>query len=284
MTCSGSESSGLAKGMEFCNEILYVQHLDLEKDVISEIPELLLEDYILQDRQKFCHLEFTAYSENPKSNIEILKSGIQCDIQEVSVHSNSLPIRPTLEKYSFRAKLKLPRLPSFCDLMIHAFVVFKTYDIAAGKNMWWSLEKNGHHIVLQHSPHKMDVVEKVYDIDKKELAERLGPVREETRAKSFFKLINVFTTFWGTCQFSTKYNLIKANCQNFASFVYSKTNCEGKTWSTITSGLVDRLTRGKPENSSGVDANAIRHYWILKSDRRNLYMPLIEIKNFQKFF
>jgi len=68
---------GLAKGKSFVKKLLYVQYVDVEKDVTCEIPELLLEDYILQERGKFCDLQFTEYMKNPKSNIEVLKSGLK---------------------------------------------------------------------------------------------------------------------------------------------------------------------------------------------------------------
>lgn len=163
---------------------------------------------------------------------------------------------------------------------IHAFVVFKTDDFVTGVEMWWSLEKNGRYTVLQHSSNKEDVVDNIYDVKKKEFVKRLEPVKELTSAASSYKLQNVFNIIWEKRQFSTKYHLIKANCQNFASFVFEKSICEGKTWSTFTSGLVDILAQDNPKNDSGVEADAIRHYWLLKSDRREFYLYLIEEKDF----
>ncbi len=282
MSRSGSASLGLAKGKSFVKKLLYAQYVDVEKDVTCEIPELLLEDYILQERGKFCDLQFTEYMKNPKSNIEVLKSGLKSSIRQVYVYSNPLPIVAALEKVSVRKALNLLDLPSVCDVTIHAFVVFKTDDFATGKEMWWSLEKNGHYIVLQHSPDKADVVDKIYDIESKKFAKRLEPVKKETSAVSSYKLQNLLTIIWETRQLGTKYHLIKANCQNFASFVFKKTNVEGKTWSTFTSGLVDSLAHGNAQNGSGVDADAIRHYWLLRSDRRDLYMSLIENQDFMQ--
>ena len=44
--------------------------------------------------------------------------------------------------------------------------------------MWWSIEKNGQHIVLQQSLNKDDVIKKIYDTEKKESVERLGPIKK----------------------------------------------------------------------------------------------------------
>jgi hypothetical protein len=150
MSRSGSASSGLAKGKSFVKKLLYAQYVDVAKDVTCVIPELLLEDYILQERGKFCDLQFTEYLKNPKSNIQVLKLGLKSKTLEVYVYSNPLmPFATTLEKMSARKILNLPKLPSICDLTIHAFVVFRTYDCANGIEIWWSLEKNGHYTVLQ---------------------------------------------------------------------------------------------------------------------------------------
>lgn len=280
MSRSGSDaSSGLAKGKSFVKQLLYAQRYDVAKDETCVIPELLLEDYILQERGKFCDLQFTEYLKNPNSNIQVLKLGLKSKTLEVYVYSNPLPFATTLEKMSARRILNLPKLPSICDLTIHAFVVFRTYDYATRREMWWSLEKNGHYTVLQHSSCRSDVVAKIYDIEQKKFVQRLEPVKELTRAASFSQLKNLFTAFWETCQFSTKYHLIKANCQNFASFVFKIANCEGKTWWTLTSKLVDILTPGSLKKGSGVESDAIRHYWLVGSEKRDLYISLIRNKD-----
>ncbi|EFX61802.1 hypothetical protein DAPPUDRAFT_120938 [Daphnia pulex] len=92
----------------------------------------------------------------------------------VYVYSNPLPTGSALEKYSVRKALKLPDPPSVCDVTIHALVVFKTDDFATCKEMWWSLEKNRHYIVLQHSPDQADVVDKIYDIVTKKISQTTG--------------------------------------------------------------------------------------------------------------
>lgn len=85
-----------------------------------------------------------------------------------------MPTGSALEKYSVRKALNLPDLPSVCDVTIHALVVFKTDDFATGKEMWWSLEKNRHYIVLQHSPDQADVVDKIYDIVTNKISQTTG--------------------------------------------------------------------------------------------------------------
>lgn len=42
------------------------------------------------------------------------------------------------------------------------------------------------------------------------------------------------------------------------------------------------MAHGNAQNGSGVDADAIRHYWLLRSDRRDLYMSLIENQDFMQ--
>ncbi len=55
---------------------------------------------------------------------------------------------------------------------------------ADSKETWWSLEKNGQYIVLQQSPVKDDVTEKLYDPERKEHVQRLGPVKLLESARS----------------------------------------------------------------------------------------------------
>ena len=63
--------------------------------------------------------------------------------------------------------------------------------------------------------------------------------------------------------------------------VYEKANYEGRTWSS--SGLVNSLAQDNPKNDFVIDSNAIRHYWLIKSDRRDFYSSLIEKKEFSEF-
>jgi hypothetical protein len=41
-------------------------------------------------------------------------------------------------------------------------------------------------------------------------------------------LSTLLAALWDTSQVSTAYNLLTANCQNFASFVFERANGEGK--------------------------------------------------------
>ena len=51
MSISVSTSSDLAKGRKFLNQLLYVQHVDKEKDTASEIPEPFFQDYLQSDHK-----------------------------------------------------------------------------------------------------------------------------------------------------------------------------------------------------------------------------------------
>jgi ankyrin repeat protein len=278
---SAFASSDLAIGNNYRKKILYVQSVDHNKDKMSEIPDLFLEDIVLQGRKKFCDLKFSEYVNNPKSNIEVLKSGLQNDIQQVYVYSNPLPFAARFNGFSLRETLKLRKLPSIRDVTIHAFVVFQTFDGVAGKEMWWSIEKNGLYTVLQHSSNKTDVVDHIYDADKNESVKRLEPVEELTNAASSSRLSHVLNIIWETRLFSTKYHLIKGNCQHFASLVFEKANYEGQTW--WSNRLVNSLAQDNPKNDFVIDSNAIRHYWLLESDRRDFYLLLIEKRGFEEF-
>ena len=158
---SGSTSSGLAKGEEFTDKLLYVQHLDKDRDTASETPDRNLQEYLLAKRTNFTDPSFKQYLfNNQKENLSILKWSLMdsyARIEKVAVYSNPLPIRLQLK-----------------DVTIHAFVVFKMShsknkswkprerkpreprekkkpwfeEEKEGETIWWSLEKNGHHIVF----------------------------------------------------------------------------------------------------------------------------------------
>jgi ankyrin repeat protein len=288
MWSSGSTSSDLAKGKEFVKNLLYVQHVDKEKDTTSEIPELFLLDYILQDKsdggssslysRRDCHLNVTSNSASqPNSNLDILKSALKNRLLEVSVYSNPLPIRTPLERYSVRNALNIPSLPSLSDVAIHAFVVFKTVDTTDDSKInWWSIEKNGKYIILQQSLCKQ-VSESVYDVERRKTVRRLGPVKELTRAYVNNRwLKGLFESIWKTGQLNQPYHLFFSNCQIFASFVFEKTNDEGKKWSTLISGIVDSFESKKETIRPVIDANTIKYHWIVQDSKYPIYKALIE--------
>jgi ankyrin repeat protein len=290
MWSSGSTSSDLAKGKEFVKKLLYVQHFDKEKDTTSEIPELFLLDYILQDKsddgssslysRRDCHLNVTSNSASqPKSNLDILKSALKHGLQYVYVYSNPLPIRTPLERYSVRNALNMPSLPSLSDVAIHAFVVFQTEDTTNGSNKinWWSIEKNGRYIILQQSPSIKEVSEIVYDVERRKAVRRLGPVKELTKAYVNNRwLKGLFASIWETEQLNQPYHLFTSNCQIFASFVFEKVNDEGKKWSTLISGIVDSFGNKKETIRPVIDANTIKYHWVVQDSKYPIYKALIE--------
>jgi hypothetical protein len=170
---------------------------------------------------------------NPKANVGILKSFLQDEITHVQVYTNPLLVIPK------------------SNFTIHAFVVFQTRNPTTNAEMWWSLEKNTKYIVLQQSPVKEDVTEKLYDDGKKEFVKRLGPVKPKKNAMGKTEgLEYLLRAIWETNQLNKDYHLLFANCQNFASFVFEKANCEGKKWSTRLSSFVDAfIFRNKKTNS-----------------------------------
>ncbi|XP_046648232.1 serine/threonine-protein phosphatase 6 regulatory ankyrin repeat subunit B-like [Daphnia pulicaria] len=291
MWSSGSTSSDLAKGKEFVKNLLYVQHVDKEKDTTSEIPELFLLDYILQDKsdggssslysRRDCHLNVTSNSASqPNSNLDILKSALKNRLLEVSVYSNPLPIRTPLERYSVRNALNIPSLPSLSDVAIHAFVVFKTMDTTDGSNKiinWWSIEKNGRYIILQQSLYFKEVSESVYDVERRKTVRRLGPVKELTKAYVNNRwLKGLFASIWDTDQLNQPYHLFTSNCQIFASFIFENTNDEGKKWSTLISGIVDSFGRKKETIRPVIDANTIKYHRVVQDSKYPIYKALIE--------
>jgi hypothetical protein len=68
MSRSGA-SSDLAKGKYFRKQLLYVQHVDKEKDTDSEFSEQSLHEYFLKDSQIFSDSHFSRYERTPTANV-----------------------------------------------------------------------------------------------------------------------------------------------------------------------------------------------------------------------
>jgi hypothetical protein len=226
-------SDHVAKGEIFTDPLLYAQHVDKEKDTTSIISQQSIREYFLGHGQILSDTNFTDYLKNPKANVGILKSFLQDEITHVQVYTNPLP---------FLLNWRVTN---------HAYVVFKTRNPTTNEEMWWSLEKNTKYIVLQQSPVKDDVTEKLYDDGKKELVKRHGPVKPQKSAMGKTEgLEYLLRAIWETNQLNKDYHLLFANCQNFASFVFETANCEGKKWSTPISSFVEAfIFRNKKTNS-----------------------------------
>ena len=111
---SSKPSSDLATGKKFLRKLLYVQHVDEEKDMVSETPDRYVE-------------EFNSESQPFKINGEIGTVWIA----DIRVYSNPLPV------------------PLESNATIHVFVVFKTENTSNGfSRTWWSLEKNETYIIF----------------------------------------------------------------------------------------------------------------------------------------
>jgi hypothetical protein len=223
---SRSGSLHQAKGKKFTKQLLYVQHVDKEKDTASAISEQSLDEYLLNNSQIFSDSNFSKYLRNPKANFDILKSSSQDEIViYAAVCTNPLPATPNITGFTF-----------------HAFVVFGTLNFKTKEKMWYSMEKNGKYIVLQQSPVKDEVTEKLYDDEKKEFVKRLGPVKRKNVVIGNGKELEyLIRAIWKTNQLSTKYHLLLSNCQHFASFVIEKATMGEKKWSFGLVGLVDDL-------------------------------------------
>jgi hypothetical protein len=215
---SRSGSSDLAKGKKFTKQLLYVQHVDKEKDTASTISEQSLDEYLLNNSKIFSDSNFAEYLRNPKANVDILKSSLQDEkVLIAHVCTNPLPATPKTA------------------VTIHAFVVFMTENLKTKNYVYYSLEKNGQYIVLQQSPNVDDVMFKLYDPEEKKLVKRLLPVELPESATGNYKdLEYLLQAIWETNQLSTKYHLLSSNCQNFAEFVFKEASFGGKgyKWST----------------------------------------------------
>jgi ankyrin repeat protein len=255
-----SPASDLAIGKYFIEKLLYVQHVDKEKDPASEIPEPTLQHLLASDDRKAFHdSNSTENVGNSESNLNILKSSLKDRIDEVVVYSNPLPIS----------------LGSSSRVMFHAFVVFATLNTKSRKKMCWSLEKNGKYIVLQQSTEMDDVVEKLYDAEKGQSVERYGRVKIKKFAMGNFKpLEDLMRVIWETNQISDPYHFLYSNCQNFASFIFEKLNGERKKWSTGVSAIVDllRVRKKKP----GSEVNAVMFKSIVKDDKFDYCKAMME--------
>jgi hypothetical protein len=199
---------------------------------------------------------------HPTANLDILKSSLDHFIHLTTVYSNPLPI------------------PLKSGVTIHAFVVFQTKKNKAEseETCWWSLEKNGKYIVLQQSPVKEDVTEKLYDPpEKKEHVQRLGPVKllESARGNLDF-LINLLRAIWKTSQINKSYHLLYSNCQNFASFVFENSNLHGKKWSTPISSVVDRIGLRNTKTKSEVTGTASKYTSNLVDGKGIFYNAMIK--------
>jgi ankyrin repeat protein len=221
-------ASDLAKRNYFTNQLLYVQHVDKEKDTASTISEQSLRE-LVENHEVYSDSHFANYEKSSKANVGILKSYLQDWITYAVVFSNSLSA-----------------IPFKSDVTTHAFVVFQTENSKTNEKMCYSIEKNGQYIVLQQSTNENDVTEKLYDPEKKEHVQRLGPVKSKRFASGNNKHLKcLLRAIWKTNQLSTDYHFLFANCQHFASFVIEKASFGGNKWSTWISAW--RNKKIKPE-------------------------------------
>jgi hypothetical protein len=246
---SGSTSSGLAKGKKFIKKLLYVQYVDKEKDMACEIPEPFFQEYLQYGHKMFSDLRVP--------NFDFLKSSLKDDsIEEVTVYSNPLPF------------------PLEPNVAIHAFVILKTENRQNFKETWWSLEKNGKYIVLQQSSNKDDVIKKIYDAEKKESVKRLEPVRPlDSISGNYRPFKDLLRAICDTDQLKRRYHLLFSNCQNFASFVFAKSNKSGMIWSAPTSTIF--ISKNK-KIQPGIEADTVKYNSIVNDEKFELYRAIIE--------
>jgi ankyrin repeat protein len=239
-------SSDHAKGGNFTEQLLYVQHVHKENYLTIRIfSEQSIWEYFLKDSQIFSDSRFAEYLRNPKENLDILNimHSLQDEIVKVAmVCTNPLPI------------------PLKTAVTIHAFVVLKTQNLKTKNVMWYSMEKNGQYIVLQQSPNIVDVMYKLYDHEEQKLVKRLGPVKRESFARGNGKELEyLIRAIWKTNQVSTKYNLLFSNCQNFAEFVIEKACFRGNKWSTWISSIVDRIGLSNKKSQTEIEADTLKY-------------------------
>ena len=228
-------------------------------DTVSETSDRDVEEYFLGDCTNFTDPSFMEYLRSPKANLSILQTSMGDWIRKVTVYSNSLPIR----------------LHQLKDVTIHAFVVFQTWnDYFHNSTMWWSLEKNGTYIVLQQSPNKDDVINKIYDTEKKTSVERLGPIQKQKSYLTFEDVSDLMQIIVDTNKINERYHLLYSNCQNFASFVFEKLSHGREKWSTVTSAIVDRFAREKKEIQPKIKVNAEKYGSILKDENFDFYRAI----------
>jgi ankyrin repeat protein len=267
-TSAGSTSLDLSTGKKFIKKLLYVQYVDKRKDMVSEIPDRYLEEYLLADRTNFHDSKFTKYLKSPKENLSIFKSSMRDWIWKVAVYSNPLPIPLQLH-----------------DVTIHAFVVFQT--IGRSGYIWWSLEKNGHHIVLQQSENEDDVINKIYDTETKTSVERLGPIQKSKKKKwkmgerglDFRDLMRIIVD---TNKISEPYHLVTSNCQHFTSSIIKELKQRQK-WSAPTSA-VEVFKFKKKKIQPKIQVDAFKYKSILKDGKFDFYRAMMEgrRKDFEK--
>ena len=74
---SSSTSSDLVTGKKFLKKLLYVQHVDEEKDTASETPDRYVEEYLLV-------IALIAIN-SPIANLSLLKSTVKERIADIRV-------------------------------------------------------------------------------------------------------------------------------------------------------------------------------------------------------
>jgi ankyrin repeat protein len=174
---------------------------------VHEIHDALLKNFILD--VKLSDPYFTYYASTTRdSSIDILKSALSDEIVNVEVYTCPMKGYP--------------------KWILHAYAVFQTKN-KENEVMWWSFDKNGHHIVLQQSRKEEDVIKKMYD-EKEKTIERPKPFNKEKTAEANRSLESLLRIIYDTYQLGEFYHLFLSNCWNFASFVFKHTNNQRKKW------------------------------------------------------
>jgi ankyrin repeat protein len=128
---------------------------------------------------------------------------------------------------------------------------------------------------LQQSFNKDDVIEKLlYDAEKKESVKRLEPVRLlESTTGNYRPFKDLLRAICDTDQLKRTYHPLKSNCQNFASFVFAKSNKEGKEWSAPTSAIFKSKNK---KIQPGIEADTVKYNSIVNDEKFQLYRAIIE--------
>jgi ankyrin repeat protein len=186
--------SGPLYGKEFKEKLLFLPKADTDPKVQHEICEPALFRFLLNEKTIKDQAEISAMLQTLNCIDKLSK------ITKVETHQSSMGSAKDLGK------------------AFHVFILLKTTSGKDG-DYWWSLEKNTKYIVMQRSPKKNDVKEKLNGKERK----RVQPIAVDLKGKGTIK--DLFAILWVYEVIPEKYHIKYSNCQSLVTLV-SKTITE----------------------------------------------------------
>lgn len=230
-------SLGRIKGKCFTQKLLFID--DADSETVKGIAIDLFDFYTELSVSQF---NKNKWRKDWKTLGQLCETCFKDDISEVVVCSSPLT--------------KLNRNE---NLLYHAFAVFKTVNVVSGQTVWWSVEKNGEHIVLQRTVNQDQSFVRDYlyteDESQKFMKTRNTPVKMLSESPGRGTLFDFLRALFDRHDLNERYHFFASNCQEFASFVFNTISGKRKKWNaTVDGALMKTLTRKKKYPSIFTDA------------------------------